>query len=252
VSLLTSPGFAPRRYAPSLDDPPSSPHAYDDEFDGVSLDPKWTRAGTFDDISAIDPYASFAGGHRTSLSYRQSWYMMQSAAAGGGASLYQSVILPTDCFIWARLSFNVRYSATVDNDSSVGIGLYADLSGSPDPNNRVYLYLNESDANTVQGQGGRVTAAVDASTLTLDVGPQTAGTDSLCQPACYIGIQKIGTTFNFFLGFPNGSWTSLTSQTSAVSLVYLILTFANTSSTAPGNMVAGCDFVRFLSGKYLP
>ena len=112
--------------------------------------------------------------------------------------------------------------------------------------------LSESDLNTVQVQAGRTTAGVDASTTTFDVGPQTAGTDSLIQSKCYIGIQKIGTTFSFFAGEPNGNWVALTSQTQASSLVWLQASFTNLSSIAPGNMLMGCDFIRFYAGRYLP
>jgi len=154
--------------------------------------------------------------------------------------------------MWARASFNFRYSATVDNDCAIGIEFRADSGGLPDGSNRVYLYLNETDTNTIQCQAGRQTAGVDSSTLTFDLGPQTAGTDSLLQTACYIGIQKIGTTFNFFLGQPGGNWTQLTSQTSAVSLVYLQLSMGNVSTTTPGNMLMGFDFLRFYAGRYLP
>lgn len=255
MSLLISPGFVPRRYAPSLDDPPASPHAYDDEFDGVSLDPKWTRlsGGAFDDASAIDPYASFTVGHRTSHNgYRPSWYMVQGSSTGGTVLIYQAVTLPTDCFVWARLSFNFRYTTTVNNDTDVELGLWGDLVGLPDGNNRAYIYLNETDANTVQVEAGRVTAAATAATTMFDVGPQSVGVDSLCQTAAYVGIQKIGTTYNFFAGQPNGNWTSLTSQTHAGALPWLVLALTNASNAAPGNMLMGCDFVRFVSGRYLP
>jgi hypothetical protein len=240
-------------YAPSLDDPPAVPHAYDDEFDSVSLDPKWTRAGgTFDDITPIDPYASFASGHRTSHNgYRPSWWMVQGSTAQT-VLLYQSVVLPTDCFMWARCSFNFRYSAVTNNDTDVELGLWEDVAGSPSANNRVYMHLNETDANTIQAQGGRVTASVDASTLTRNLGPQAPGTDSLCQTACYIGIQKIGTTYHTMLAQPNGNWTILASQVHAGTLTYLMINLTNVSSAAPGNMIMGCDFVRFLVGRALP
>jgi hypothetical protein len=252
---LTSPGFAPRRRAPSLDDPPTTPHAYDDEFDGLTLDPKWTRSsgGTFDDITPIDPYAAFATGHRTSLNgYRPSWWMVQGSSTGGTVLLYQSVVLPTDCFIWARCSFNCRYSAVTNNDTDVELGLWEDVAGLPSANNRVYMHLNETDTNTIQAQGGRVTAGVDASTLTRNLGPQSVGVDSLCQTACYVGIQKLGTTYHTMLGQPNGNWTILASQVHAGTLPYLMINLTTVGSAAPGCMITGCDFIRFLVGRYLP
>ena len=254
MSALTFPGFAPRRRAFSLDEKPTTPHAYDDEFEGSVLDPKWIRlsGGTFDNISSIDPYASFATGHRTSLSYRKSWYMVQGSSTGGTVLLYQPVILPTDCFVWARLGFNFRYSAVVGNDTDVELGLWGDLAGVPDGNNRAYVYLNETDTNTIQVEAGRVTASVGAATTMLNVGPQSVGTDSLCQAAAYVGIQKLGTTYHFYAGQPNGNWTILASQTHAGALPWLALALTNTSAAAPGNMLMGCDFVRFFAGRYLP
>jgi len=254
MSLLVTPGYAPRRRAYSLDTKPTSPHAYDDEFDVSSLDAKWTRTTTlsFDDSTAIDPYSGFTSGHRSSInSYRKSWYMWQPSNTTF-ARVYQSVTLPTDCFVWARFSFNCRYSAVVNNDASVSIGFHANAAGVPSANDNVYLYLNEADTDVVQVQAGRTTGGADSSTVTKDVGPQSVGTDSLSQVACYVGIQKISTTWNYWVGWPNGHWIFCASQTQASTMAFLALTFLNGSTASPGNMIIGCDFVRFLSGRYLP
>ncbi len=260
MSLYARNGFAPRSRAVSLDTPPTTPHAYDDEFDGVALDAKWTRSAAPNsppnDATAIDRYASFAaGGWRWSLnSLRKSWYMVQGDASSTRGMLYQAVTLPTDCFVWARFSLNFRYSVVAANDIRVGLALEANLAGVPDGNNRAYTYGNiPSAGNVIRAQGGRNQAAAAAITTTGNVGPQAAGTDSLCQPACYVAIQKIGTTYTSMLGYPNGNWIILAAQTyTGTALTWLVLEWMNTSSAAPGNMVVGFDFVRFFAGRYLP
>lgn len=258
MSVHVTPGYAPRRRAFSLDEKPAVPHAYDDEFEGSVLDPKWTRAvtaGIFNDLTAIDPYAGFlaaAGGRSSVNSYRKSWYMAQPGATQQ-FRIRQTVSLPTDCFIWGRFSFNFRYNtAATDNDSIVSIQLLADTAGSPDENNQVFMHMNDGGVNAMQAHAGRLQAGVPASTTTQDVGPQTVGTDSLCQPICYAGIQKLNTTYNFYVGMPNGNWIALASQTQTSTLVYLTMTFGNAMTTTPGNMVLGCDFIRFRTGRYLP
>lgn len=251
-------GFPKPSRAYSLDTVPSSPHAYDDEFDAAVLDAKWTRRGTPDDVNAIDPYAAFASptGWRWSLnSFRKSWYMVQPDTRSGAnltARLTQPVTLPTDCFMWARLSFNARYNAMTANDARVGILFLASSAGLPDDNNRVYMYLNISAANTCIAKGGRTTAGATAETSTKNVGPQSVGTDSLSQAACYVGIQKIGTTYYFLLGWPNGNWNILTSQTQASTMAFLGIDFINGGTTTPGNMIVGIDFVRFFAGRIIP
>ncbi len=256
-SVITS-GYAPRKRAASLDDAPSSPHAYDDEFNvGSALNVKWSRRGNWNDATAIDPYASFSsptGGRWSHNGFRPSWLMVQpdtSSGTGNSAEIYQSVSLPSECFAWARMSFNIRYNAVVANDARVGLSFHADSSG-PDDNNRALIFLNLPGTNTVVCSAGRVQAGVSVTTTSKNVGPQSLGVDSLCQGACYIGIQKLSTTYNFFLGHPNGNWNILASQTLSATIAFMTLTFINASTASPGNMLVGCDFVRFKSGRGLP
>lgn len=258
MSRYVRPGYPTRARAFSLDTPPASPHAYDDEFDAGSLDAKWTRMGTVDNVNAIDQYAAFASpaGWRWSMnSFRKSWFMVQPDTRSGAnltARLTQAVTLPTDCFMWARMSFNARYNAMTANDSRVGILFLASSAGLPDDNNRAFMYLNLSGTNTVVATGGCTSAGAAASSSTKNVGPQTVGTDSLSQAACYVGIQKISTTYQFLLGWPNGNWNILASQTLAATMAFIGVDFINGGTTTPGNMIMGLDFLRFYAGRIIP
>lgn len=240
-----------------MDDAPGAPSIYDDEFNAGSLDPKWTSVtGIIDPINTIHPFALVATRTRVSFnSYRKSWMMVQPPA-NVPFGIYQTGTLPTDYCVWARMSFNTRYNAVSNNDADLAIHLLADNGGVPDTNNLIYMNLNESDANQNFARNGRIVAGVSTiASTTRNVGPQTAGLDSLMQNACYILIQKIGTTYHCALGEPSGNWMWLTSQTvAAFTPAWIGLVFGNvvSSGNGAGTMIMGVDFLRLISGKALP
>lgn len=237
-----------------MDDVPLSPHAYNDEFDGPTLDPKWSTTNTVQPIDTVNPVqlnAIVAGAHRYDFNYRPGWLMAQPLI-NDELRFDQAVTLPTDCTIFARMSFNVRYSAVLNNDSSFGIQLLADNAGTPDTANVISMKLNESDGNTVQAEATRVLASVNTTVVSRNVGPQSVGVDSLIQNACYVLIIKTGTTYTFGLGEPDGNWLWLTQQTHASAMVWLRLVFFNVSNVTPGTMLMGVSFIRFYDGVFLP
>ncbi len=254
MGLFTSRRQPNRVLAPRPDDPPASPSIYDDEFNGSSLAPKWTNVlGTIDTVNPVHPYASVVGKHRVSFNdYRPGWLMCQPVP-NVTFGIYQPVTFDTDCCVYARMSFNTRYQAVSNNDSDLAIHLNADAGGSPDQTNLVYMNLNESDANTVFARAGRIVANVSTiAGTTRNVGPQSAGTDSLVQNACYILIQKLGTVYNCAIGEYHGNWLWVAQQTIAFTPAWIGLVFANVNNNAPGNAIMGVDYVRYVSGKALP
>jgi hypothetical protein len=272
VSLFIHTPYPRRRRLVTLDEKPVSPNALDDEFESTTLDPKWTRfsgndwtgggpAGTFDDVTAIDPYAALAtgaGARSSHNSYRKSWYMLQPEAdAAHVVRIFQTVTLPTDCFIWARMSFNFRYNAQAASDASLALQLTPlDSSGGsllPDFRNQISVQLNHSAAaSAVRARAAVVAASVVTETSMGDVGAQTVGTDSKCQTLQYVGIQKLGTAYRHFAGFANGHWMFLRASTLATTITAISFGFVNAVSTAPGNMIMGVDFLRVVSGRFLP
>lgn len=229
-------------------DPPLTRHAYDDEFELGSLDPAWTRAGTFDDISALDPAASFAsGGCRTSFS-KSSWLRFQPAADQPNSAIQISkpITFPTDCFVWVRASFSFRNSAQTNDDASVAFGIFDTLSLL----NGVYMYMNESNANTVKLEAWKLTAGVGAAQGATDnVGG--AGL-SKGQVIHSVGIQKLGTTYHYWALNASGNWLWIATTTHVTTMGTIVLFCGNASSASPGNAVIGYDFFRFKTGMYLP
>lgn len=239
-----------------LDDKPAAPHAYDDEFENAILDPKWVRVGgtvAFNDAIAIDPYAGFATEHRQSLhSYRPSWLMVQPASVGYVAYTQPVVTLGADCFMWSRCAFAMRTGSNADNDHEFGMVLCATTAGVADLNNRVHVYVNESAAGVAHVWAGKVVAGVYTVTQGLDLVPGTNANSVWSQHFCYLGIQKIGTTYKFAVGTTHGHWMFLTEQTHASTMTFLGVAGNNAATTTPGNMIMGCDFIRFKAGRFLP
>lgn len=98
-----------------LDIPPSSPHAKDDEFDGVALDGKWT-----------DPLTSAAGQTNT-IQVANGWLILEPATAGTGSTgkhvfgIRQAS--PTGSFtVTGKL-------ATPGNGADVRAGIYVGIGG---------------------------------------------------------------------------------------------------------------------------
>lgn len=254
MSLFTSRRQPNRLRKATLDAPPAVPHAYDDEFNGSSLDPKWTFvAGTIDPVNPVHPYALVVGKSRVSFStYRESWMMVQPVP-NVPLGVYQPVTLDTQCSMWARMSFNTRYNAVANNDADLAIHLLADSAGAPDNNNLLYHNLNESDTNQNFARNGRTVAGVSAiASTTRNVGPQSAGTDALMQDACYLLVQKNGTTYSFGLGWAHGHWLWMAQQTVAFTVGWIGLVFNNVNNNAPGGMVMGVDFFRYQTGLVTP
>jgi hypothetical protein len=235
--------------------PTADAHADDDEFDsGTTISTSWTVDGGRV-ATAIDPYANFttAGAWRSSHnSMRKSWLMVQPTATGTYIEgLHKAVTVGSDKLVWTKLSFNRRNTSVADNDCAIGFGLAATSGGLPDANNRVSFYLTESDAGDLATQYNSVSGGV-ATTVEWGYGAGTAV--GLLIDTCHMAIQKIGTTIHYWLS-PNGlNWVHIGTTTyTGSALDRACIFFANNSTTTPGNMIMGVDFIRFKdSATYLP
>lgn len=232
-------------------DPPLVPGIYDDEFESTTLDPSWTRVGTFNDVDPIDPALGFAsGGTRWSLhgapapTARRSWYMLQTETATV-PQIQKLVTFPSECFVWSRMSFGYRNAGQANDDGTAHITLSD--GGSL---NALAIYLTETDANAVYARVLRAVAGVTTTIATMDnVGG--AGL-TIGQAAHTVGIQKIGTTYYFWLLTAAGNWMNMGSTTFAPTLTTAILRAYASSTAVPGNVIVGFDFFRFKDGRTLP
>lgn len=245
MSFAIRPGpYIPPSY---LEDPPLVPNENDDEFDDLALGAAWTRVGTFDDVNAIDPYAGFSTGARSSYNaWRKSWIMIQPSSNGSLAGYRRLLTLPTDCFVWHRSSFTFRLASQANNDGTLTMSLSTDdvLTDA------VQISLNETDASVARTHATKITAG--SSTSIGAGGNIGGGSTGEAQPFCFTGIQKLGTTYHFFAAPEQGAWQWMGSTTHSSTFTRVLLLAGNTVQTAPGNIVMGFDFFRFKSGKYLP
>lgn len=226
---------------------PEFVNAADDEFEGVALDAAWRRNGTWDDVTALDPYAAFTtpAGNRWNLnSMRPSWFLVQ-APNGANPSIDKQIPTPTNAFYYWRLSFNFRNAAYTLNDALCGAGLYDNAL-----TNAVAFSMNGAETGQIRPNCGRINAGV----FTLVTNGLTDGAANASGGSSYFmgGIQKRGTTYDFWLCTTAGMWQWFGQATHATTLDRFAFYWRNASSTAPGCMVAGIDFFRMIEGIGLP
>lgn len=234
--------------------PPDTPNANDVEFEDTSPPVGWSfTAGP--SVTAINPYdTGFAAGdpriefHTTR---RRSWMMLQPPGDGAPYYMHKAYAPPANVLYWARLAFNSRYVVPANNDFSMSIMLCASAAGAPDPTNSVQMYINESDAGLIQAEAQAIEGGVvQHSEVTTDL----FGTTNLGQTLEYVAIHKIGANYHYWVGTAAGSWISLGTRAYAGAAIDRVaLRFLNATVTAPGAMIMGCDFLRFVeSATFLP
>lgn len=220
---------------------PASAHAYDDEFESTNLSGNWTQGGT-PVATAIDIYAAFSTANEWRSSHnalRPSWYLMQPSSAASVNALHKPVTVPTDWFVWARLSFSHRNTGTItNNDHSIMIGLSATSGGAPDSNNYVGLWVMETDTNQKSIQWDKAVSGVLTQT-SLNV------TNAAMFSGQYVGIHKISNNYYFWMADESGTWFYLGTHSAAITPDRVFVSLANAASTTPGCMVMGIDFIRF-------
>jgi hypothetical protein len=236
---------------------PATAHARDDEFEATTLDGAWTVSPIVPVATAIDPYATHVGalGPRQEIhtTRRRSWLMTQVSDDGNHNWWHQAWTLPTNLFMWARMSFNHRVDSSVLDDAELGIAMSGTSSGAPDENNLVQMYLNRS----VAAANVRARASVrEAGTeFFINQGFDIYATEIHPATYEYVGIQKLAGLYHFWAAGPGMEWHHLGSYTYAgtPTIDRVGFFFRNSSSAAPGNMIMGIDFVRFVeSAVYLP
>ncbi len=246
--------------AVELVDRPLIPSEYDQEFDRDTLYNGWTLGGTtwtpYNPLSvnnstpAIDPYAAFTNpgnDSRFSLnSMRPSWFMAQNAVGIGGHGVVLDLTPPADFFIWSRQSFMIRRAGQALSDSVVSLEMKD--SGSTD---QIYILLNSTaTVNNANIHCRRNIGGVFASVANTN---NVGGTTTIYgQTGHTVGIQRIGTTYYFWVQSQTGEWLYLGSTSAVMTVNQIRVGFGTTATTTPGNAVGGVDYVRYRAGKFLP
>lgn len=225
---------------------PSAPTQWDDEFEGTSLDPKWTRIGTFSSVAALDPLDTTSGTtHFESLnSHRKSWLMAQAAPSNTTHTEgYEQNIsaLPSECFIWCRTSISTRRTTNSSGDGQSSLCLYDSVTG-----------INQNrliGGFTGSGRSLGFISVVAGVSTNLGVVGDFLGESC---PIEYMGIQKLTNTYHCWVSTFSGNWIWAGSATFAVGLDRARLSFANNSNASPGRLISGFDFFRVLAQRKLP
>lgn len=231
---------------------PETPHAYDQEFSvgsGNALPTSWTLVSGSSTISATapNPYDKFAGTEaRVSLNTaRRSWLMIQPPN-GTTFRVGREVTVSTNFAIMAKFSYNFRSSqAPINNDFSVGLSL--SMSGF-DANNRIDVTLNESDAGVKQCEFAKIDGGASTSIATTADVPEGE-----VSPFAAVLLQKRGTTYDAWVITEAGhqAWLGTTTMTAAMGHVSISCSCAD-STNNPGNLMLGCDWMRFREGIWVP
>jgi hypothetical protein len=226
--------------------PPETAHQWDDEFDGGVISPDWTIA-TAISATPIDPYAHVAaGGPRAEL--RNSWLRAQCYPANFLILTKSILPLPTNMFVWARFKYNTPHS--------VSPGIFDFISGirlGVDFDNRINFWLvNTPSAGVVQAYLEVREGAVQVALFTTK---DLFG--SVMQPPEYeyLGVQKLGSVYHFWVAAAGGSWQWLGTHTYAGAAIEDVAVDMRSDVTAggPGSPIQSCDFIRFVeSATFLP
>ncbi len=242
---------SPRFRLVDIIDPPLIRGQYDDEFDSDVLDPSWTPQIAGDGTNPIDPWTQRAsGGWRWSLNNqsnggvisRPSWFLAQPTPADN-CTLNKTVSLPTECFVWARMSFGFRNAGQTNNEMNIVLQLVDNtISG-------VYINLNEMNTNVASATSASITNGTGTE---LARSGNIGGAPGEGQPAHVVGIQKINTTYHFWVMSSAGNWIWMNSTTSGVTVTLARISIIALATGAPGNLIGGVDFFRIKNGRYLP
>lgn len=226
--------------------PPETAHQWDDEFDGGVISPDWVVSVAVSS-TPIDPYAHVAaGGPRAEL--RNSWLRAQCYPANFLILTKSILPLPTNMFVWARFKYNTPHS--------VSPGIFDFISGirlGVDFDNRINFWLvNTPSAGVMQAYlEVREGAAQVALFTTKDL------FGSVTQPPEYeyLGVQKLGSVYHFWVAAAGGSWQWLGTHTYAGAAIEDVAVDMRSDVTAggPGSPIQSCDFIRFVeSATFLP
>lgn len=230
--------------------PPETPHAQDDEFDQSTLGSEWYNwsgpSAAFGTLSydTVDVYdSSFTAGDALRITVnpdtRRSWALLQPPN-DRWMFLGKALTVPTNVLVMARLKFLHFYNTSTTNfDRNIALWFMADSSGNPDPNNRVNMYLNDINSNTIRSIFFKTSGGVDTDLQ------GTTNTQQQGQALEYVAIQKLGTTYHGWVGTAAGNWIWLGSFTQSTTMAHVGVFMSNATVDKPAVGCFGVDFIRF-------
>jgi hypothetical protein len=228
---------------PCWDNPPSSPHAYDDEFNSTTLDGKWTASATNTTNALTTGTVDYLSNLTTpiyDLTSHPGWLMMQSdntARAGNPLiNFTQTITLDTNATIFTK-SGGIVFDPTTNGEGT----LYFELSNSSDADE---LFQWGCGHNT--NGYTNFFQITNAGVVTSQVFNQSLAPNMYGQPAMYHAMWKSGDVYFFGFGQVSGVITRVyggLTKTGVTTFDRLSIRFA-CGAYVP-SVVEGVDFIRY-------
>ena len=199
--------------------------------------------GTFS-YNTVDIYdTTFTSGSVTRVNVnpdtRRSWALVQ-APAGSWTFFGKVYAVPTNVLVIARIKWLHYYQETGTNhDRSIALSLMGDNSGNPDINNKVVFFLNDYYNNTVRAAKYRTSGG------TLYDYTSTTEAHEKGQALEYLAIQKLGTTYHFYVANASGNWIWMGSLVESTTMQHVGMLMETHSTDRPGVTCYAMDFIRF-------
>jgi hypothetical protein len=226
--------------AVTVDAPPETANAADDEFNAATLGDEWAVFGSTVDPAAPARGATFAGPAQVRLSQavRTGWLMIQPSSDSTPATIHRSLGAPmTQGMVYAKFS--------MDSNASIGPDIFTfaltqSSAGNPDFNNAVFLELRRSVADnqwtlTAGHNMAGVPTTIYTTTVTLPF-----------QPVSRVQITRNGTRFDVYAGSSPGGMKFLGTFTSgALNPDRIAISVSNFDYATT---IYGLDYVRRLDG----
>ena len=233
---------------------PEFPNAFDDEFDGFTLDPKWTIEGNLVATAVSLDAAVAAGDLRLSVGQRPSWIRFQAGLLTGPPADHLGIHfepdpgneLPDGTY-WCRYAPSWRRVTQVNGDCTVLLCL-ADGSSTSQWRDEWIGYGINLDPGEAQRElkiqeGGGDTTVAESTTL-----------HERGEAHEYLALIKTGLSFQAWSASAAGSWQRRATGTYGGGGVIdsLGLRVGNNTSVDPGSAIQAFDFIRYRADGQLP
>jgi len=230
---------------PSFDNPPSSPHAYNDEFDSTTLDTgKWTAGGgQTATAGTIAPTSTLSSASKYDLASWPSWLLFQGHNATVQTGTFtQSVTLDTNATFFLKVAFQSRgwsggaTQLATTNENLSGLT----LANSADSNESISFRASNNGTNPILEAGVLNNGAFTSITSAAPLAGMSA-------TSMYLAVFKATDTYYFYVFYADGGSNYLGSltKTGVTTFDELRLSFSTSDDTI--SPIAGIDFIRYYS-----
>jgi hypothetical protein len=228
---------------------PSTPHAYDEEFEGPitwasGSDGGWWRetsgvSGSYA-TTAIDKYTAYNSGDvRVHIGETQTPSLMrvQPPQDSNWHALNKGIIIPTNMLVYCRF----RYTQHIGNTILDNPGFIMAMDSPGYLTNSNFLVIGVDDSVSY-ASGARMDAGVygDLASITTDV-------DSQGQAIEYFALHKVGDTYHYWAG-TESNWIYIGNYTNVYTPTRVSLWF----HTDTQDHIFGVDFIRFIETDVFP